>query len=396
MRVSNDTAINLAKSESKTLRAFLLLYTLLALLIIGFVSYIYYVSEKNRMLSLVRLQLQQKSEAFLPRLKYLHYHLDQNQTYPRDPNFKSGIYDLDRRPIFSDLIRKQVDFDQVITLNKGYIQAVFQPEFYYLGSKFIVLEQKDNGVWFQQAKHTILWYASVALGLFLAIGWFLSKLFIRPMRQAVKLLDRFIKDTTHELNTPVTTILSNIESLHTTDAKEQKKLNRIHIAAKTISSLYDDLTFLLLQKPQKKSTQYIDLSQLLKERLEYFDLSFKQKKLTLHTKINQKAFIQGDPIMLSRLLDNLISNAVKYNRIGGSINVALFPNRLSIKDSGIGIDPAELSTIFTRYKRIEKGVGGFGIGLHIVWLIAQDLGMLIDVQSEPQKGTEFILTWKKS
>ena len=72
-----------------------------------------------------------------------------------------------------------------------------------------------------------------------------GKTLLKPMRDSIMLLDRFIKDTTHELNTPLSAILANIEMMDTDVMveKNRKKLTRINIAAKTVSTLYKDLTY---------------------------------------------------------------------------------------------------------------------------------------------------------
>ena len=77
---------------------------------------------------------------------------------------------------------------------------------------------------------------------------FLVKLVLKPIRDNLHLLDNFIKDTTHELNTPITTILANIETLDAQNCNEKtmRKLQRIKVASATISNLYKDLVYLLL------------------------------------------------------------------------------------------------------------------------------------------------------
>lgn len=340
-----------------------------------------------------RIEMLQYRKSVLPKLKYLHYHLKQTQSYPKSTHYSSALFDLNKKPIFSLLHTKSIDLDAPITLNHGYIQAVFEPESYYLGAKYLVIEQKDEGFWFSQTLKKIALSALLALMVFMLFGWYALKLFMAPMRNSIQRLDRFIKDTTHELNTPLMTILSNIERLPTLDEKNQKKLKRIHIAAKTLSSLYDDLSFLLLPKTQNRAASPFNLSTLLKERLDYFALFMEQKELILKSTIAEHIYITSQAQAFARIIDNLLSNAIKYNRRQGSITVTLTPNRLEIADSGVGIKKEELDEIFLRYKRFNKSVGGFGIGLHIVWLIAKDLGLDIEVQSQENQGTRFIIRW---
>jgi two-component system OmpR family sensor kinase len=215
------------------------------------------------------------------------------------------------------------------------------------------------------------------------------------MRQAVALLDRFIKDTTHELNTPVATILSNIETINQTnlDEKTAKKLQRIDIASRTISTLYDDLTYLVLNHNIPTKDETLNLSEILKERLHYFDLAIKQKKLQLHVNIDSSVTFFADRTKIERLFDNLISNAIKYNNIKGELSILLKKGQCIIENSGRGIAKEKLPTIFNRYIRADNVAGGFGIGLHIVSKIAQLYHIELSIESEEHQSTRIILSW---
>jgi two-component system OmpR family sensor kinase len=80
--------------------------------------------------------------------------------------------------------------------------------------------------------------------------------------------------------------------------------------------------------------------------------------------------------------------------MGGSIAVSLHPGLLCIEDNGIGIPEAMIERIFERYTRADKSVGGFGIGLHIVAMIAKEYHLNVSVESEEKKGTEICVAWR--
>ena len=94
-----------------------------------------------------------------------------------------------------------------------------------------------------------------------------------------------------------------------------------------------------------------------------------------------------------RLFNNIVSNAIKYNKIGGSIDIKLKDRTLIIKDTGIGIKKELLQDIFNRYYRATKDQGGFGIGLNIAYHICQTYNIKIDVESEENIGTTFTLNF---
>ena len=161
------------------------------------------------------------------------------------------------------------------------IHLVNIPESYYLGACYVIIKVKDDGIWLQETREMII---MVSLGTFLfmlGVGYILLRLFLKPMKDALELLDRFIKDTTHELNTPVSTIVANIEMVDTSklDEKLVKKISRIDIAAKTISNIYQDLTYLTLGNQIISNNENVDIEQLVKERIEYFKSLAKAKKV---------------------------------------------------------------------------------------------------------------------
>jgi len=88
-----------------------------------------------------------------------------------------------------------------------------------------------------------------------------------------------------------------------------------------------------------------------------------------------------------RLIDNFLSNAIKYNRSGGTIHVELTPKKLQITDTGIGILPEKIATLHERFRRANTSEGGFGIGLNIVHQVVQFYGYDFAIESELGEGT---------
>ena len=388
--------INLRQSEKKTLFSFFILYSFFIILLLSFMSIAYYKTQKDLMLKDKRLELSRYANDEIKRLKYLHVNFDTvPRIYPRDKRFKSGIYDSVYTKIFSLLDSDEVDLNEDIYLQDGNIYYIKELESYYLGTKYVVIEVKDSGIWKKQTYRNLVIYGGVVLFAMLLMGYFLLYLLLKPMREAIALLDRFIKDTTHELNTPVSTILSNIELSQNrgVDERLQKRLNRIKIGAKTISNLYQDLVFLTLSDRVERKKEQIDLKELLQERAEYFSLFLDSKKIVLNMDLKDGVALLADRNRLTKLIDNLFSNAIKYNKMRGDIEVVLRENYFYIKDSGRGIEPDKLEHIFKRYERADKSVGGFGIGLSIVSKIAQEEGLKIEVDSVFRKFTVVKVLW---
>jgi len=103
------------------------------------------------------------------------------------------------------------------------------------------------------------------------------------MRDSIDLLDNFIKDTTHEINTPISIINTNIELVNESalNRREIKILNRVKIASRTLESIYKDLKFLTLENGKELKSVEFNLKELIQERVEYFALAIDSKKIDI-------------------------------------------------------------------------------------------------------------------
>lgn len=396
MLVLKSSGIDLSKSETRTIIGFSLIYSILVLVILGVITFLYYQFKKDLMLQDVRQTLQNYSNAQIANLKELHINIDKSDIYPRDERFNSAIYDSSKKKIFSTLLMDDVKLDEVIYLKDGYIHLIKEPESYYLGSKYVIVEIEDDNVWFANIKYKMLFWFLFSFILLLFVGYFIAKLFLKPMRESIQMLDRFIKDTTHELNTPIAAILSNIQMINkdNIDEKLAKKINRIEIGAKTISNIYEDLTFVSLNNQIISNNEKLNFSQILNQRVDFFKSIANSKQIEFILDIKENVFIVCDIKKLSKLIDNILSNAIKYNKFQGFIKVTLKDKILIIEDSGKGMSKDNLENLFTRYKRFDKSVGGFGIGLNIVSLIAKEYDLKIDVISKIDVGTRIKIRWQ--
>ncbi len=361
----------------------------MSVMILLLIGTIYYRYSKELMLSEHRLAMQLQSERYVPQLK--RWMQGDTDIFPIDLAYPTALFDASKRPIYSLLEDQHIDFKSVIALDGDFIHFVVPLASHELGESYVVFETRDDGLWKRKFWFQVLWGGGALLVLLLLVGWYLSRLFFRPLQEAIALLDDFIKDTTHELNTPVSAIMTNLEMIETKhlDATTQNKMRRIEIAARTISTIYDDLTYLLLNNRRNRHDEPLNVSLLLQERIEYFKLKASQKNLHVNCHIDDAVTLTADRVKLARLIDNLISNAIKYNKNGGSIHYELTAQHLVVEDSGIGIDSEKIDAIFQRYTRANTYEGGFGIGLHIVFKIANEYGFTIDVESQPGKGSRF-------
>ena len=201
-------------------------------------------------------------------------------------------------------------------------------------------------------------------------------------------LDNFIKESTHELNTPISALLMSIKPQQ---QMSQKEYSRIKISANRISDIYKDLTYHFLRdnKPQKKLIK--NINKALRTQISHLAPLAEKKKLTIVESYDNEIKFEIDEESLIRLLNNLLTNAIKYNKIGGKIEITVKDQTLTIKDSGIGIEKKYQKEIYNRFYRATEQSGGFGLGLNIVYNICKIYNIKIDMESQEGVGTKFKL-----
>lgn len=388
--------IDLPQSEKKTLFRFLALYIFLTIVILGMSISLYYNLQKELASSQRTIKLNEYANNFISILEDLGADKTGQITYPKDEMFKTSLYANDYKLIYSTSADPKNSLTEISYTNNKIIRYITNPEKHYLNTQYVVIEIIDDKKWLDATVRNIIIYSSIFFSIMIVIGYFLLKLFLKPMRDALHLLDTFIKDTTHELNTPVSTIMTNIELIDKKSIKDNyllKILNRIEIGTKTVSNIYDDLSFLILNNKIVSKNQDINLKQLIEQRVEYFLILANIKKIDIQTELSPEVTLNIDEKKISKLIDNILSNAIKYNKISGSIFITLKDHQLTIKDTGQGIKQENIDLMFDRYARFDNVAGGFGIGLNIVKMICDEYNLDVKITSEVDKYTQVCITW---
>ena len=202
-----------------------------------------------------------------------------------------------------------------------------------------------------------------------------------PLRRALRLNEEFSRDILHDFNTPISSMMINFR-LFRDEIGSNKKLDRLENNIETIVTLQQNLRAFLLD--METQTQRLDLQNILSRRIEYFRHLYRDCRYDLD--IPPVKLVCNRDAMI-RILDNLLSNAGKYNRPGGEVRITYSVHRLKIADTGKGI--AQPNRIFERfYKEQERGTG---IGMHIVRKLCDEMGSGIDVESKMGEGTTVTL-----
>jgi len=209
--------------------------------------------------------------------------------------------------------------------------------------------------------------------LLLGVGWYLGRLFLEPMKRGIEELDRFIKDSTHELNTPVTAMMLALSKIK--DSSRYAKITKM--SALRISKIYEDLTY--LNFGSEETTQKIDIAHIIEELVELFALAIEQKGLNVEKSL-ASCTIEADPKEMELLIKNLIDNAIKYAPARSTVTISLQGCALQISNLFEGKAPKNLHTLFERYRRADRSTGGFGIGLSIVKSVCEKYGFHYEVR----------------
>lgn len=200
--------------------------------------------------------------------------------------------------------------------------------------------------------------------------------------------DKFINNALHEINTPLSIILMNTEMYHLKHDRNPY-LEKIEAAVKVLETVNEDLNYIAKKDTLVYKKEIVDFSAYLKGRIEYFfDVAY-QSELRFTCKIEEDVFIDFNEVELSRILDNNISNAIKYSYSNTNIDISLKTQnkiaQFAISNQGDSIKSSE--NLFNRYYRENSARGGFGLGLNIVREICEKNSVNIEVNSKSGNTT---------
>ena len=240
-------------------------------------------------------------------------------------------------------------------------------------------------------------------------GFWLTQKAIEPIEASFLQLKQFTADASHELRSPLTAIKASIDIMRThperVHPKDVKKLEAVSGAALQMNQTLEDLLFLAradadpnLAVRDRKLTP-LSLNQILQNCFVLLEPLANEKKIVFQSKFRDEITVLGDAAQLSRLFSNLLENALQYTPDEGRVSLDLYKqNRMaviSVRDTGIGLAPDQVSKVFDRFWRANKArsrrKGGTGLGLAISQAIAKRHGGKISVNSELNIGTCFLV-----
>ena len=229
----------------------------------------------------------------------------------------------------------------------------------------------------------------VGLGIFLSF----SMSVLKPLFKSDEKLEQSIKETIHELNIPVSTIKMNTQLLQKTitDEKSLKRLERITQASNNLLKLYENMEYNLKKEIDKIDKQEFYLDEIILKSCDKFDDIKKDTKIEVNI---PNILVLSDINGFEKTMDNLISNAIKYNTKDNPIVEISYKNFvLSIFNTGEQIDTKNLFIVFDKYFQEDSTKDGFGLGLAMVKEFCDKNKIAINIDTL-EKGNRFNLNLK--
>ena len=351
--------------EKKSLLRFLFIYTFSSVFLLSVGVYLYYQINYQLIINNHISKMKKDISAFIKdnqKTKFLR-----NKVELKKIKAPIAIY------VNKDYRGGTFKLKNIENLTKEYFEE--ENRLYYIHKEhkrwreIFYVTNRDIGNDIKNLQYHLMMFAFFSVLFIVVIAYVLGKIFLKPMRDAIDSLEEFIADATHEINTPISNILINIElSKELYPAiKDSDEFKKIENSAFRISKVFKNLSFLKFENSQTKKRSVIEVNKVLLERLDFFNSLIKNKNLQIEKNI-EVAKLEINKEDLIRLIDNLLSNAIKYTKKDGTIKIVLKSDGIEIINDGKIKDEKR---VLKKFARENKNEGGFGLGLYIVQKICK-------------------------
>ena len=375
--------------EKKSFYSFLGLYLVSSFLFLMLIGYWYYVAQKNALENEIHYKLQHLTDVKSGEIIMAHMQGKTLKSMSVPSDILLALVSSDGVVVDGTLVLKNIPEQSGYLHEDGYEIFVSDSPREHLNIKYVIAQSDRLSHALERLQKRV---TTVMLGvaiLLAIIAWLLSKLFMKPLRQKVEQVERFINDVTHELNTPITSLSMSANLALKQGECTHKILNNISISTKQLYDIYRSLTYLNFSN-KREILEALALDEVLHTSIEYYRPLAEIKRIDFDVDVEHTTVMMPES-QLTLLFGNLIGNAIKYSSPQSKIRIKLQNNILSIEDEGIGIEEDKQKEIFEKFKRGTEYSGGFGVGLSIVKSICDAYGITLSLESSLGKGSTFIL-----
>ncbi|MBN2767771.1 MAG: hypothetical protein JXQ68_01590 [Campylobacterales bacterium] len=200
----------------------------------------------------------------------------------------------------------------------------------------------------------------------------------------VKAQDSFIRHSIHEINTPLAVILNHID-IYKMKKGDDPYMMKIEAATKMIANIYDDLGYMVKKDRLEYKKEWLNMSRFIKERIEFFKEIATGNLHDIQSDLENGVRLYFNPIELQRIIDNNLSNSIKYSKKGSTVRLSLHQEGEKVILRFVTASKKKIEDIhkiFNPFHREHSEDIGFGIGLEIVKTICDKEKIMIDVSSD--------------
>lgn len=222
---------------------------------------------------------------------------------------------------------------------------------------------------------------------------------VTELKRAERSKNEFLGNITHEMNTPLTSIMGFAELIRSGLPAEKldEAAGIIIKQSARLENLIKSILNLTAIENDELTPYPVNLSDLIKEAVMNFSAYAAEKKVSLNCDVEEDFVVLSRHERLLEVINNLITNAIRYNKPNGEVKIILHDGILRVVDMGIGIDEENLGRVFDRFYTVDKSHnganGGFGLGLAVVKRICRRANWELSVQSVFGEGTEFTVNF---
>ena len=375
------------KITKKSFYSFLTLYLLSSFIFLLMAGYWFYSSQKSQEIQNNYYKMNHIADKISADVIKAHM-MNEEFKLERFPNTSIALYDAEYKIKYGTELQN-IDFSKDYYTNNKTFTLISQGTAGHLGVKYIVIQSSELSDTLLRLKNSVFVTSIFIAIMIIIIAVILSYIFLRPIKEKMQEIENFVKDTTHELNTPITALMMSTSRAKNKKTYDEKIIQNISISTKQLYDIYSSLSFLSFDTKSEEAVE-IDFTSVVDESIKYFDELLDKKNIDVEFK-KSTCTLTIAPSKAKMLINNLLSNAIKYSFPNTKIKIITTINSFSIKDEGIGIAKDKLGTIFRRFTRANSYAGGFGVGLNIVDSIIKEYGFEIDINSKEKEGTEVII-----
>ena len=302
-----------------------------------------------------------------------------------------ALFDKEKKLLYGMKLQK-IDFNKEYYMEGMIFTHISKNTAGHLGVEYAVVQSNECTNNIKKIKNSIFFTAIMVAVVIVIIAVFLSNIFLRPIKEKMKEIEDFVKDTTHELNTPITALIMSTSRAKSKKVYDEKIMQNISISTKQLHDIYASLSFLSFDNASEK-VEELQFDEVVSNAIDYFSELLQKKHIKIHLQA-EACTLKMAPTKAKMLVNNLISNAIKYSHPKSNIKIFITSDSLIVQDEGIGIAKDKLALIFKRFTRANSYAGGFGVGLSIVDSILKEYHFVINVESELNVGTKISIKFK--